>query len=328
MKILSLFLFLLCGVCFSVTDDEADQKMREAFVHMQNYNFGEAADALQNLSARQLSQGVDGNTPLVKLCISIIRTNIDRPVALLRDLLKEGVDPNVGDDQGMTPLLRIGYASCKNGCGRNCNKTASQRMLEKHDLHSDLPTEQCRLALAAQYLLEAGARIDLEDDHGETPLSVACRRRSSNLVPLLLKYSPDLARPVSSAREADLEDKEQEEQKEDLEGGIYENLDGVVYAPQPRYPRPQTGYLQEALFSAFFSALGAIPEDGDTPEINKERGATFKMIHAFLDSGVMPTADLLQRLIPGGQGPGYLAVKALLENDSVSLRKLSFSFEI
>ena len=92
-----------------------------------------------------------------------------RDAVWIRFLTQNGANPNVADENGVTPLEiagRLGFAE------------------------------------GVKELLEAGARVDAPNATGETPLIAAIHRRDSTIVELLLAHGADPDRTDNSGRSA------------------------------------------------------------------------------------------------------------------------------
>jgi ankyrin repeat protein len=92
-----------------------------------------------------------------------------RDITWLRFLLQKGANPNIRDNQGVTPLVLAAQAGFIEG---------------------------------AQALIAAGAKVDVPNSTGETPLISAVHRHDVEMMRVLLKAGADPDRSDSSGRSA------------------------------------------------------------------------------------------------------------------------------
>ena len=134
--------------------------------------------------------------------------------AAIEFLLENGADPNIVDHRGRTPL---------HSAALNANSFSIRRLLDAGadpnaaivqtdylggvggggvPLHSACTLEKQDSAACVQMLIQAGARVDEENDIGETPLFISMIRRDGTLVKLLLRAGAKIegAREVALSR--------------------------------------------------------------------------------------------------------------------------------
>ena len=135
--------------------------------------------------------------------------------AAIEFLLENGADPNIADHRGRTPL---------HSAALNANSFSIRRLLDAGadpnakaivqtdylggvggggvPLHSACTLEKQDSAACVQMLIQAGARVDEENDIGETPLFISMIRRDGTLVKLLLRAGAKIegAREVALSR--------------------------------------------------------------------------------------------------------------------------------
>lgn len=127
----------------------------------------------------------DGFTPLA-LALICDKT----PVNIIKDLIKVGVDVNVGGASGFPLMFCIGYTS-----------QYFQLLVDNGaDVFATGPNHENCLMIACQYsqasmvkkLLELGFDVNTQDDYGNTALIYAATKANLSVLQFLLKQKPNL----------------------------------------------------------------------------------------------------------------------------------------
>ena len=150
----------------------------------------------------------DGTTPLSVRTVSggtILHVACDKgDINLVKKLLEVGADPNETDEFGFTPLMRVvlntGVSDTDVSsivtifCSSNCNVNATFlpcKLLHKYmqwkgttALHLAVYSSTVR-SLCVRALIDNGARLDVTDAQGHTPLHIAGMRGHQSFIKLL-----------------------------------------------------------------------------------------------------------------------------------------------
>jgi ankyrin repeat protein len=122
--------------------------------------------------------------------LTIIRTSLDEAVRHCRKedvkrLLTSGVNPNIPDKSGITPL----HVAAAMGC--NLNEPISSDPQGEQAVNRSSDSLESYLGIAT-LLLAHGADINAQEEWGMTPLHIAASWGHQNMVELLLESGADL----------------------------------------------------------------------------------------------------------------------------------------
>jgi ankyrin repeat protein len=142
------------------------------------YENSDAVDTCLRLGANPNVQNPAGETALV------IAAQV-RDYASIRKLLACQANPNLKDSRGMTPLMYIADTiSLKDEPSANSDDELSDE--ELYDLYMHRGEAEITEAL-----IQAGSHINEQNNKGETPLILACRRHNGGVVDMLMKHLAD-----------------------------------------------------------------------------------------------------------------------------------------
>lgn len=116
--------------------------------------------------------------------------NQDRNTEVVKLLIDQGADINTRDDYGQTPLhqaaglRKVTNVSQLLTAGASCNALDRFEETPLHKVADDPSPEGLKIA---SLLLSAGARLDIKDKDGKTPLDLAREAHNTKLIQILQK---------------------------------------------------------------------------------------------------------------------------------------------
>ncbi|KDQ18580.1 hypothetical protein BOTBODRAFT_171398 [Botryobasidium botryosum FD-172 SS1] len=123
---------------------------------------------------------------------------------ILKALLGKGVHVDIADRDGQTPLQLAASAGARTTITALLNAGASVHACDKDGKTALHLATAASHADACMLLLQAGAFITKHDNSSDTPVMNAVRKRSTETLNILLRYSPSSSKGISSTLESEI----------------------------------------------------------------------------------------------------------------------------
>lgn len=144
-----------------------------------------------------LDMGADINLKNKMGKTALFHAVVNGDLSMVEFLLKNGADPNIADNTGITPLMTAAISDAPDG------RKIFKLLLDKADPHakSEIGNTAVLLAIGegnvenAKDLIDKGVDLNVESDSGATPLLLAIEKTDSAFVNYLIDHGADPNQP-------------------------------------------------------------------------------------------------------------------------------------